>query len=58
MEIAVNGEANNLTLISGHPLLWPAVKDAASKWRFPKDAVGQQVQATIEFALNCTKHAD
>ncbi len=57
MEIAPNGEANNLTLISGHPLLWPTVKDTASKWRFPKDAAGQQVQATIEFALNCTKRA-
>jgi hypothetical protein len=58
MQIDANGEANNLTLISGHPLLWPTVKDTASKWRFPKDAAGQQVQATIEFALNCTKRAE
>ncbi|MGA3177916.1 MAG: energy transducer TonB [Candidatus Acidiferrum sp.] len=58
MEIDTNGEANNLTLISGHPLLWPAVKDAASKWRFPKDAAGQQVQATIEFNSNCSKRSE
>jgi hypothetical protein len=58
MEIAPNGEANNLTLLSGHPMLWPAVKDAATRWRFSKDAAGQQVQAIIEFALNCTKHAE
>jgi len=58
MEIDADGEANDLTLISGHPLLWPAVKDAASKWRFPKDAAGQKVRATIEFALNCTERAE
>lgn len=58
MEIDADGEANNLTLISGHPLLWPAVKDAASKWRFPKDAAGQQVQATIEFNSNCSKRSE
>jgi hypothetical protein len=58
LEIDTNGEANDLTLISGHTLLWPAVKDAASKWRFPKNAAGQQVQATFEFKLNCSKRSD
>lgn len=58
MEIDADGEAEDLVLISGHPLLWPAVKDAVSKWRFPKDAAGQKVQAAVDFALNCTKGAE
>jgi protein TonB len=58
MEINANGEASNLTLISGHPLLWPAVKDAGSKWKFPIDAAGQEIQATIEFTSNCAKRSE
>jgi outer membrane biosynthesis protein TonB len=54
-EIDTNGVATNLTFESGHPLLRRAVKEAVSGWRFPADAIRNEVQATIEFALNCPK---
>lgn len=53
VEIDAKGAANNLTFESGHALLREAVKKAVSGWRFPKDACNQQIQLTIEFALNC-----
>jgi hypothetical protein len=55
LAIDATGHAINLTRVSGPPLLWGAVKNAASTWQFPIDAAGQQVQATIEFNLNCRK---
>jgi len=58
IEIGADGSATNLAFKSGHPLLLGAVKGIVSSWRFPKDAANQQVQATIEFALNCPKRSD
>jgi len=56
-EIDPSGNATNLTVSSGAPLLLPSVKKAVSQWRFPKEASGQQIQITIEFALNCDRPA-
>src|SRR5208282_3043585 len=55
VEIDKNGNATDLVFESGHPLLLRAVKEAVSGWKFSKDSAHQQVQATIEFALNCPK---
>lgn len=55
LDVEADGKSSNFTLVSGHPMLVPAVKDAVGQWRFPKDAVGQQVDGTIEFATNCPK---
>lgn len=55
IEIESDGSATNLTYETGHPILRAAVKNAVSGWKFPKDSAHQQVQAVIEFALNCTK---
>jgi TonB family protein len=48
-----DGEATDLTFESGHPLLRGAVTEAAKHWRFPKDSAGKQIEATIQFILNC-----
>jgi hypothetical protein len=52
-EIDSNGVATNLTFGSGNPLFKGVIGEAVSAWRFPKHAFNQQIQATIEFALNC-----
>jgi hypothetical protein len=48
-----DGGATNLAFESGHPLLRGVVTEAVNRWRFPKDSTGQQIEATIEFRLNC-----
>ncbi len=53
VKIDENGNATDLIFESGHPILQSAVKGAVSRWKFPLTAAHQQVQATIEFALNC-----
>jgi len=55
IEIDSNGRATNLIFDSGHPLLRPSVEHAVGSWRFPKEFSDQQVQLTIEFALNCSQ---
>jgi TonB family protein len=55
VDVESDGRASNFTLVSGHPMLVPAVKDAVGRWRFPKEAAGQQVDGVIEFATNCPK---
>jgi hypothetical protein len=47
------GDTTNLTFKSGHPLLRGSVTEAVKRWRFPKDSAGQEIDATIEFVLNC-----
>lgn len=55
IDIDEGGAATNLAFEGGPVLFHEAVKTAVSKWRFPRDASGQQIQATIEFGLNCSK---
>lgn len=38
---------------SGHPMLRPTVAKALEDWKFPNEATGQQVKATIDFKTNC-----
>ena len=40
-------------LESGHPLLQSAVRENIYSWKFPKDAINQEIHGTIEFLLNC-----
>jgi hypothetical protein len=49
------GGATDLTFESGNPLLRGVVTDAVKKWRFPNNSAGQQIEATIEFSLNCPR---
>jgi outer membrane biosynthesis protein TonB len=53
IEVSSDGSATNLVSSDGHPLLRPSVTDVVSRWRFPEESAGQQIQITIEFALNC-----
>jgi len=53
--VDADGGVRDVTFDSGSPLLRSAVKEAASAWRFTDEASNQQVQATVDFALNCPK---
>lgn len=49
-----DGQPSWLTMqVTGMPLLRGVVEDTLRKWRFPKDAAGEQEQVTFEFLLNC-----
>ena len=48
-----DGVATDFTFESGHPLLHGAVTEALNHWRFPKDSAGKQIEATVQFTLNC-----
>jgi len=43
--------------LTGNRLLQSVVVDAARNWGFPKEAAGEEIGATFEFALNCPKKA-
>jgi hypothetical protein len=57
IKFTVDGEGGttNLTFESGNPLLRGVVTEAVNHWKFPAAAVGNEIKATIEFALNCPK---
>lgn len=57
-DVNSDGVPANLTIESGPPMLREAVMRAVSVWRFPNDASGQQIQATIGFGLGCFKSTD
>ena len=54
-DFMVDSEGNTMSpnIESGHPMLRAAVLDAISKWKFPKEAVNQKVQVSIQFRANC-----
>jgi TonB family protein len=49
------GGTTNLNFESGHPLLRGVVTEAVNHWKFPTAAAGKEINATIEFVLNCPK---
>lgn len=55
LKIAVDptGGVRDIAFDSGSPLLRGVLKEALSGWKFTEEAFNQQVQATIDFALNC-----
>jgi len=53
VDVAADGSASNLKVLSGHALLRGVVQAAAAGWRFPSEAAGQEIRATIEFKTNC-----
>jgi TonB family protein len=58
LEIDATGDAAHLVFDGGTPILQEAVRKAVGGWRFAKDAIGQEIQATIEFNLNCPKRTE
>ena len=55
LKINPQGLPIDLTFLSGSPLLRRVIEDASSNWRYPQDAAGQQILASIEFKLNCPR---
>jgi protein TonB len=55
IEVDTDGAVTDSTIVSGNPLFARAVKEAVVGWKFPRDASQREVQATIEFILNCGK---
>jgi protein TonB len=49
-----DGGASSITIQSGPPLLRRTVSDAVGKWKFPLDAVGRKIHATLNFNSNCS----
>jgi TonB family protein len=46
-----DGQAANLKIVAGHPLLMRAVENAAKNWRFPTEAAGHEIQMAMQFKL-------
>jgi len=54
-DVASEGETTNIKTISGEPMLVNAALHAVSEWKYPKDAMGQHITASIEFKTNCPR---
>jgi TonB family protein len=52
-EIDSSGALTNVAFVNGHRLLQGVVQDALNSWKFPSNALNQQIHGTIEFLLNC-----
>jgi protein TonB len=51
--IAKDGTVENLSLLSGHPLLVPAAMDAVKQWRYrPYTLNGQPVEVMTQIHVN------
>jgi TonB family protein len=53
VDVQPDGRTTNFEVEQGNPLFRAAVEIASHEWVFPKQAAGQRVVATVEFALNC-----
>ncbi len=54
IKVDSNGNVKDVVFDSGPPLLRRSVENAVSEWKFPEGAFNQQIEATINFALNCS----
>jgi TonB family protein len=52
-QVDANGGVTDPQFDSGHPMLRPAVTNAVSEWKFPKEAADHRIKATIDFKTNC-----
>ena len=55
VDVQADGLTTNFAVKQGAPLLRAAVEKASQSWVFPKEAAGQRVVATINFATNCSE---
>lgn len=56
-KIAADGSVTGFDYKAGPPPLRGATEDAVRKWTFPPEAVGQEIDAILEFNTNCPKEA-
>jgi|SRR5208282_1725645 len=59
-EIDKNGDIENLTLVSGHPMLVPAAMEAVKKWKYKPymlngEPVAVRTQIIVNFTLSFTR---
>jgi hypothetical protein len=54
-QIDQQGIPMNLNFETEAPLFLGVIKAAVGKWRFPKEAVGQEVHVELRFTSNCPK---
>jgi hypothetical protein len=53
VDVQPDGRTINFEVEQGPPLLRLAVEKASHDWIFPKQAAGQHVVVTVQFAINC-----
>jgi Gram-negative bacterial TonB protein C-terminal len=53
LDVQADGRTTNFAVQNGAPLLRGGMENATHGWVFPKEAAGQRVVVTVEFALNC-----
>lgn len=53
VEVQADGRTTNFAVENGATLFRAAMEDATRGWFFPKEAAGQRVVVSVEFALNC-----
>ena len=53
LDVQTDGRATNFAVEQGAPLLRAAVENASHEWTFPKQAAGQHVVVSLQFAINC-----
>jgi len=53
VDVQPDGRTINFAVEQGAPLLRVAIEKASHDWIFPKQAAGQHVVVTVQFAINC-----
>lgn len=53
VDVDARGNPGIVTFWHGHKLLLEAVRQTVDSWKFPKEAAGQMISASIQFSLNC-----
>jgi TonB family protein len=56
-QVDANGRGTDTQFESGHPMFRPTVTNAVNEWKFPKEAAGHRIKATIDFKTNCPPKA-
>jgi TonB family protein len=55
LKVANDGTVTHFEFKAGHPILRIATEEAVSKWTFPAEAAGQEIEVVLEFNTNCPK---
>lgn len=53
-EVTPMGTISNPKFLNGHPLLKPGLEHDLASWKFPLEAAGQTIQATVDYKMNCS----
>ena len=53
LEVTPEGGVANPNIVSGNPLFRGSVLSAVGGWKFPLEAAGTEIRATLKFETNC-----